>query len=66
MMYMYLNNYCTDVMFLVVTVYVIYSFTILSLINFKFPLVFKISLMFVEMSTGFNYEMYSLIPTNGI
>ena len=44
----YLNNYYTDFMFLVVMLYVTYSSTILSLIIFNFPLVFKISLLFVE------------------
>ena len=43
----YLNNYCTDFMFLVVIVCVTYSYTILSLIIFNFSLVFKISLLFV-------------------
>ena len=44
----YLNNYCTDFMFLVVMVCVTYSYTILSLIISNFFLVFKISLLFVE------------------
>ena len=43
----YLNNYCTDFVFLVVIVCVTYSSTILSLIIFNFPLDFKISLLFV-------------------
>ena len=44
----YLNKYCTEFIFLVVIVFVIYSSTILCLIIFNFPLVFKISLFFVE------------------
>ena len=44
-----LDNYCTDFMFLVVMVCVTYSSTILSLIIFNFHLVFKISILFVEM-----------------
>ena len=45
---MYLNNDCTDIMFLVVMVCVTYSSTILSLITFNFPSVFNLSLLFVE------------------
>ena len=44
----YFNNYCSDFMFLVAMVYVTYSSTIMSLIIFNFPLVFKISLLFVD------------------
>ena len=44
----YLNNYCTDFMFLVAIVCETYSSTMLSLIIFNFPLVFKIALFFVE------------------
>ena len=44
----YLNYYCTDLMFQVVMVYVIYSLTVLSLIIFNSPLVFKISLLFAS------------------
>ena len=44
----YLNNYCTDFMFLVAIVCVTYSSTILSLMIFNFPLVFKKSDLFVE------------------
>ena len=44
----YLNNCCTDFMFVVVIVCVTYSSTILSLIIFNFPLIFKISILFVE------------------
>ena len=43
-----LNNDCTDFMFLVVIVCVTYSSTTLSLIIFNFPLVFKLSHLFVE------------------
>ena len=56
---MYLNNYCTDCIFLVVMVCVTYSSTILSQF-FNLPLVFKISLLFVEIYVSrFNYEIYS-------
>ena len=44
----YLNNYCTDFVFLVVMVYVKYSSSTMSLIVFNFPLVFKISQQFVK------------------
>ena len=44
----YLNNYCTDFMFLVVIVCATYSFTILSIVIFNFPLVFKVPFLFVE------------------
>ena len=44
----YLNNCCIDSMFLVVIVCVTYSSTISSLIIFNFPLVFNISVLFVE------------------
>ena len=40
--------YCTDNMFLVVMVCVTYSSTILSLVAFNNPLVFKITQQFVE------------------
>ena len=43
----YLDNYYTDFIVLVAKVCVSYSSTILSLINFNFPLVFKISLLLV-------------------
>ena len=56
---MFINNCCTDFMFQEVMVRVTYSSSILSLIIFNFLLVFKISQEFVEMSTGFNYEIYS-------
>ena len=59
----YLNNYCTDFLFPVVMVSVTYSSTMLSLIIFNFPLVFKISLLLKFMSAGFNYKIYSSIPT---
>ena len=45
----YVDNFYTDFMFLVGIVCVIYSSTLLSLIIFNFSLVFKISLLFVEM-----------------
>ena len=45
---MYINKYDTDSIFQVVMVCVAYSPTILSLIIFNFPLVFKISQQFVE------------------
>ena len=44
----HIDNYCTDFLFLVVMVCVTYSSTILSLIIFNFHLVFKISILFVE------------------
>ena len=44
----YLDKYYTAFMILVGIMCVIYSFTILSLIIFNFSLVFKISLLFVE------------------
>ena len=44
----YLNNYCTDFIFVVVMVCVTYSTAIVSLIIFNFPLVFKILQQFVE------------------
>ena len=44
----YFNNYYTEFMLLVVIVCVTYSSTMLSLIIFNFPFVFKISLFFVE------------------
>ena len=44
----HLDNYYTDFMFLVVMVCVTYSSTVLSLIIFNFHLVFKISILFVE------------------
>ena len=46
----YLNIYCTEFIFLVVIVYATYSTTILFLIHdyVNFPLVFKISLLFVK------------------
>ena len=55
------DNYCIDFMFLVVIVCVAYSSTILSFIIFNFHLVFKISILFVEIYfyTGFNYGIYS-------
>ena len=40
----YLNNYCTDFMFFVVMVCIIFSSTIFSLKIFNNPLVFKMSL----------------------
>ena len=44
---------------LVVMVCVIYPSTILSLIIFNFPSVFKISFLFAEiLSTGFDYGIY--------
>ena len=45
---MFLKNYCTDFMFLVVMLGGTYSSTILSLIIFNFSIVFKLSLLFVE------------------
>ena len=44
----YLNNYYTDSMLLVVMVCVTYSSIMLPLIIFNFPLVFNISQQFVE------------------
>ena len=44
----YFKNNCTDFMSLVVIVYVTYSTTLLSLIISNFPLVFKISILYVE------------------
>ena len=44
----YLNNCCTDFMFVVLRVCVTYSSTILSLIIINFTLVFKITVLFVE------------------
>ena len=44
----YLNNYCTDVMFLVIKVCVTLSSTILSLKIFNFPFFFKISLLLLR------------------
>ena len=44
----YINNYCTDFIFLVAMVCLTYSSTMLFLIIFNFPLVFKISQQFVE------------------
>ena len=44
----YLNNDCTDFMFLVVMLCVTYSFTKFSLIVFNVSLAFKLSLVFVE------------------
>ena len=44
----YLKNYCTDFMFLVVMVCITYSSTRLSLIFFNFPLVFEILILCVE------------------
>ena len=55
----YLNYYCTDVVFLVAMVFVTLSFTIRSLIIFNCSLLFKITLLLVEMSTCFNYEIHS-------
>ena len=45
---MFINNYCTNLMFQEVMVCVTYSPPILSLIIFNFLLVFKISQKFVE------------------
>ena len=45
----YLNNYCTYFMFLVVVVCVIYSSKILPITIFNFSLVFKLSLLFAEL-----------------
>ena len=45
---MFLKNYCTDFMFLVVTFCGTYSSTMLSLITSNFPIVFTLSLLFVE------------------
>ena len=45
---MFINNYCTDLMFQEVMVCVTCSPSMLSLINFNFLLVFKISQKFVE------------------
>ena len=45
---MFINNYCTDFMFQEVMVCAPCSPSILSLIFFNFPLVFKISQKFVE------------------
>ena len=47
---MFIKNYCTDFMFQEVMVCVTCSPSILSLIFFNFPLVFKISQKFVEFS----------------
>ena len=44
----YLDNCCTDFMFIVVKVCVTYPSTILSLNIFNSPIVFKISVLFVE------------------
>ena len=44
----YLYNYYTDFMFLVVVGCITYSSTTVSLIIFNFPLVFNISFLFVE------------------
>ena len=51
----YLKNYRTDFMFLVAIVCVTYSSTILPLMIFNFPLVFKISLLLVEI---YVYRLY--------
>ena len=60
----YINNYCTDFTFIVVMVCVTYCSTILFVIIFNFLLVFKISPLFGEtLSTCFNYEIHSKIPT---
>ena len=45
---MFIDNYCTDFMFQEVMVCGTYSSSILSLNNFNFLLVFKISQAFVE------------------
>ena len=45
---MLLKNYCTDFMSLVVMLCGINSSTMLSLMIFNFPIVFKLSLLFVE------------------
>ena len=44
----YVINYCTDFMFLVIIVCVTHIHLRYCLINFNFPLAFKISLMFSE------------------
>ena len=61
----FLNNYCTDFMFLVVILCGALSSTSLSLIILNSPLVFKISLFFVEIHVKL-YKLYSEIPTNKI
>ena len=55
----YINNYYTDFMILVVMVCVTFSSTILSLIIFNFLSVFEIPLacLLKFMSTGFDYEI---------
>ena len=45
---MFINNYCTDIMFQEAMMCETYSPSILSLIIFNFLLVFKISQKFVE------------------
>ena len=45
---MFLKNYCIDFMFLLVMLCGTYSSTMLSFITFNFPIVFKLSLLFVE------------------
>ena len=45
---MFLKNYCTDFMFLMVMLCGTYSSTMLSPIVFNFLIVFKLSLLFVE------------------
>ena len=52
---MFINNYCTDLMFQEVMVCVACSPSLLSLIIFKFLLVYKIS----RKLKGINYEIYS-------
>ena len=55
---MFLKNYCTDFMFLVVMLCRTYLSTMLSLIIFNFPIVFKLSLLFFEIS-GTHYPTTS-------
>ena len=52
---MFLKNYCTDFMFLVMLCGT-YSSTMLSRIIFNFPIVFKLSFLFVEIYV-FRFEL---------